>query len=172
VNFTVYLDQGPAGYDAGDPIAIAQSADFSLSASSPFNSGPVSYTGNNVSPQANFNLIVKLQVVSPFTKTIYGTLTNSCFALPVKLTSFTADRIAANVNLRWQTSTEVNSSGFAVERNTNGVWQDVGFVPTQDPGGNSSEILTYSYVDPNNVKGVSQYRIRQVDLDGSAKYSE
>jgi hypothetical protein len=66
---------------------------------------------------------------------------------------------------------EQNVNGFAIERNINGSWQEVAFVPTQAPGGNSVEILAYTYNDPNTVKGMTQYRIRQMDLDGRYKYS-
>jgi len=45
-------------------------------------------------------------------------------------------------------------------------------VPSQAPGGNSGDLLSYQFSDPNNVKGISQYRIRQVDFDDKSKYSE
>jgi hypothetical protein len=51
------------------------------------------------------------------------------------------------------------------------VWETVAFVFSAADGGNSSSLLSYSYNDINNVKGVSQYRIQQVDLDGKAAYS-
>ncbi len=39
-------------------------------------------------------------------------------------------------------------------------------------GGNSSSDLSYSFNDFNIARGVSQYRILQVDLDGRAKASD
>jgi len=100
------------------------------------------------------------------------TITNTCFPLPVSFTSFTATRAGSNVLLKWQTSTERNSAGFAIERNVSGVWQEVGYVPTQAPGGTSDDLLNYSFVDLNDVKGITQYRIRQMDNDSRSKYSE
>jgi hypothetical protein len=99
-------------------------------------------------------------------------LANGCLPLPVSFKSFTAVRSQSTVNLKWETFWEQNSSGFAVERNTNGTWQQVGFVASQAQGGNSADILTYQFSDPNNVKGISQYRIKQVDFDNKSKYSE
>ena len=94
------------------------------------------------------------------------------FPLPVTLSSFTATRSSSNVLVKWQTSSEKNSDGFAIERNINGVWTEVGFVPSQAVGGSSDGILNYSFVDANNLKGIAQYRIRQVDFDAKFTYSE
>jgi hypothetical protein len=76
------------------------------------------------------------------------------------------------VNLRWQTATEINNSGFGLYRLTKGEWEYVTFVPSQAMGGNSSDVLTYTFSDPNSYKGITQYRIKQVDIDGKAKFSE
>ena len=92
--------------------------------------------------------------------------------LPVTFSLFNATRNLSNVLLKWETSTEENNTGFAVERNITGAWEQITWVPTQAPGGNSNDLLIYSYTDLNNAKGVTQYRIRQVDLDGRSKYSE
>lgn len=92
--------------------------------------------------------------------------------LPVVFASFTARRSGAVVLLNWQTSSEQNNSGFAVERYTNGNWQEVGYVASQAQAGNSDAILNYNFTDPNKIKGISQYRVRQVDLDGRSKASD
>jgi hypothetical protein len=96
-----------------------------------------------------------------------------CAPLPVTFISFSATRIdRSNVSLRWETATEVNNSGFAIQRNTNGNWEYVTFIPTQAMGGNSTSPIVYTFTDRNNFDGVSQYRIKQVDIDGKAKYSD
>ncbi|MEO6613106.1 MAG: T9SS type A sorting domain-containing protein [Chitinophagaceae bacterium] len=95
--------------------------------------------------------------------------------LPVTFSSFTATRSTSsitNVLVRWSTATEVNNSGFAVERNINGTWEQVAFVPTQATNGNSTAGLDYQFIDNNNSKGITQYRIRQIDIDGKARNSE
>lgn len=91
--------------------------------------------------------------------------------LPVKFASFNADRSSSNVNLTWSTASEQNNSGFAVERNTNGSWVQIAWVPTQAANGNSDALLNYSYIDQNSIKGITQYRIRQVDFDAKSSYS-
>lgn len=98
---------------------------------------------------------------------------NSCIPLPVEFKSFTAIRNRNTVNLRWETAQEINNSGFAIERNVNGNWQQIGWVPSQALNGTSDVALVYTFADMSNTtRGVSQYRIRQVDLDSKSKYSD
>lgn len=92
--------------------------------------------------------------------------------LPVQFKSFTATRNSSKVMVKWETASEQNNSGFAVERNVNGLWSQIAFIPSQSATGNSEEILSYQYTDLNTLKGITQYRIRQVDLDSKSKYSE
>ncbi len=91
--------------------------------------------------------------------------------LPVEFNSFTAARSNSAVILKWETAMEKNNSGFAIERNVNGSWQQIGWLPTQALNGNSDALLTYTYMDNNNIKGISQYRIRQVDFDARSTFS-
>lgn len=95
------------------------------------------------------------------------------FPLPVNFKLFTATRNKNIVALKWTTASESNSLGFEIQRLIGGAsWQTVSFVYTQAPGGNSGSDITYSYSDLNATKGVTQYRIRQVDMDQKSKYSE
>jgi hypothetical protein len=50
-------------------------------------------------------------------------------------------------------------------------WQTIGFVPSKALNGNSTSALSYSLTDLNDTKGISQYRLRQVDIDGKKAYS-
>jgi photosystem II stability/assembly factor-like uncharacterized protein len=89
--------------------------------------------------------------------------------VPVELTSFTADVSGNNVTLHWSTATETNNSGFSIERKgTDGNWQTMGFINGR---GNSTITNSYSYTDPNVAYGKYTYRLKQVDYDGSYKYS-
>jgi Secretion system C-terminal sorting domain len=94
--------------------------------------------------------------------------------LPVKLVYFNAARSGANVNLTWQTSIEENSKGFDVQRFTGGVggWQTIAFVPSQAVNGRSNSPLNYQFTDFNNTtKGITQYRLKQLDNDNRSSYS-
>lgn len=88
--------------------------------------------------------------------------------IPVELTSFTASINGNEVVLKWVTATETNNYGFEVERSQiEGSWQNIGFVAGS---GTSTEIRTYSFVDPELTPGIYYYRIRQIDINGSFTY--
>jgi len=92
--------------------------------------------------------------------------------LPVELTSFTASYKNQSVILSWKTETEVNNYGFTVERRiSEGNWNNIGFV---EGSGNSNSHKEYSYSDSDVFTGGSkfQYRLKQVDNDGTFEYSD
>ncbi|HET9278492.1 MAG TPA: T9SS type A sorting domain-containing protein, partial [Flavitalea sp.] len=102
-----------------------------------------------------------------------GGVTEELQVLPVKFTYFNASRSGQNVNLTWQTTTEQNNTGFELQRFTGGAggWQDIGFVSTKAVNGNSSSPLNYQFTDINTTKGITQYRLKQVDKDNRSTYS-
>ena len=100
--------------------------------------------------------------------------------LPVELVSFSASSSGDKVNLKWSTATELNNYGFEVQRlknysserlqNTNLNWVNIGFVAGS---GNSSSSQYYSFIDANITGGSKfTYRLKQMDDDGSYKYSD
>jgi len=89
-------------------------------------------------------------------------------ALPVELTSFTAQTTSEGVRLSWTTASELNNSGFEVQRSTNQTnWATLGFVRG---AGTTTEAQSYSFVDAS-ASGRVFYRLKQVDFDGQFKYS-
>ena len=97
-----------------------------------------------------------------------------CAALPVNLKSFNAERSnKIIVNLKWETAQEDNSKGFDVQRKLpNAGWETIGFVETKAINGVSNSPLTYEFNDLNDSKGITQYRLRQLDRDGKQAYSQ
>jgi hypothetical protein len=91
---------------------------------------------------------------------------------PVTFKAFNASRKSSAVSLSWTTASEQNNKGFTVQRNVRGTWEDVSFIPSASNGGNSSTDLTYTFTDANNEKGISQYRVQQIDYDGKFSYSD
>jgi hypothetical protein len=93
----------------------------------------------------------------------------STSTLPIELLEFTAVPDGKNVITQWVTATETNNDYFLVERSINGeAFETVGRV---DGAGNSTQLLTYKFVDENAVAGTSYYRLRQVDFNGSFSIS-
>lgn len=101
-----------------------------------------------------------------------GGICGAVLVLPVSFKSFSATRKNSNVELSWETGSEQNNTGFAVERNSNGNWQQIAFVASKALGGTSDVSLSYVYSDVNITKSVTQYRLRQVDFEGKSKFSE
>jgi len=99
-------------------------------------------------------------------------LTGQPAALPVSMKAFTATRSKQTVGIKFETLSESNNKGFYVQRNTNGTWENIAFIFSKADNGNSGTPISYEYNDMNPIKGVSQYRLQQVDIDLRFRYSE
>lgn len=92
--------------------------------------------------------------------------------LPVELTTFTVSPVNDDAYLNWNTSSELNSDYFAVERSLDGnVFSQVGIV---DAAGFSVMPNDYAFIDPGVRElnaGKIYYRLRMVHSDGSFEYS-
>jgi hypothetical protein len=98
--------------------------------------------------------------------------------VPVELISFSANVEMNNVSLNWVTSTETNNRGFEIQKRapslsppkgeTLGNWEKIGFVEGK---GTTTERQTYSFTDENLSAGKYQYRLKQIDFDGTFEYS-
>lgn len=91
-------------------------------------------------------------------------------ALPVEMSSFNSQVSGRNVALNWITTSEINNSGFQIERKASDeTWKSISFVNGHN---NSNEPLSYSYIDRNLQSGVYNYRIKQIDNNGNYRYYE
>jgi hypothetical protein len=95
---------------------------------------------------------------------------NSNNPLPIELLTFEALPNENRVNLSWTTASEINSDYYVIERSKDmSYWTNI---TTQAGAGNSSILLKYSDVDLRPLSGISYYRLKQVDVDGTYIYSE
>lgn len=90
-------------------------------------------------------------------------------ALPIELVSFKAEMINYVVHLTWSTATEVNNHFFTIEKSQDGKLFE--FVTRLEGAGNSSIVKDYSAKDTAPMEGVSYYRLKQTDFDGTFTYS-
>ncbi len=98
-----------------------------------------------------------------------GTFTGDDSALPVELTAFTAARDGEGVRLAWTTASETDNAGFGVEHAGPGAdFREVAFVPGM---GTTAEASSYGTVVPAAAIGRHRFRLRQVDVDGTATVS-
>jgi hypothetical protein len=88
--------------------------------------------------------------------------------LALDLLNFTAQRQGQSVNLQWQTTNEINTNQFIVQRGSdNTSFTTIGTVPAK----NLQSINTYSYTDANPLTGDNFYRLKMQDLSGNYSYS-
>ena len=89
--------------------------------------------------------------------------------LPVELLAFDAVPLGDEVRCTWVTASELNSDHFTVERSIDGVlFTDIGVM---DAAGFSQQTLDYGFVDAAPLSGLSYYRLRQTDFDGTEAWS-
>lgn len=90
--------------------------------------------------------------------------------IPVEFNTFSASVLNSSVSLQWSTATETNNKGFEVERQLstiNAEWLIVGFV---EGSSTSTEEKNYIFIDDNVSPGSYNYRLKQIDFDGSFNY--
>lgn len=88
--------------------------------------------------------------------------------LPVELLDFSARLIKGKVYLNWSTATEINNHFFTVQRSTDGV--EFSQLEKVDGAGNSIERKFYQAIDDQPYKGISYYRLKQTDFDGTSTF--
>jgi len=91
--------------------------------------------------------------------------------VPVELADFCAGLDGRRVVLSWNTASESNNLGFSVERRTvqDPYWHEIAFVPG---AGTTQQPQRYRHVDSPEAAGDYDYRLRQIDADGSSWSSE
>lgn len=89
-------------------------------------------------------------------------------SLASDLLSFTAQANNCSTTLNWETTHEVNSKSFIVERNTGAKWSAITTVPAS---GSSNVRKSYTFMDASGAQGKALYRLRMVDVSGLSKYS-
>ena len=95
--------------------------------------------------------------------------------LPVELSSLTSTIKGRNVQLNWETKTEVAFNKFDIDRasvNANDAsvtWASVGSVHAS---GTSNTPGKYSFIEKDLQTGKYQYRLKMIDNDGSYKFSD
>jgi len=153
-SYTNSLTNGPNASNV-----IGQS-DFTSDLSSPITASSLNYpvsifienAANNIWIPDTYNHRVLRYFVAP---------------LPVELVSFSANIKSNKVELLWSTATELNNAGFAIEKKTNDTWNQIGYVKGN---GTTTAQHNYSFFD-NASAGKYQYRLKQIDQDGSYEYS-
>lgn len=100
---------------------------------------------------------------------VFG-VAQSTAPLPVEFISFTGVALEEKNQLSWTTATETNNQFFYIERSDDGV--NFSTIGRKDGAGTSSMVHHYAFDDFSPIEGTNYYRLRQVDYNGAAMYSD
>lgn len=90
--------------------------------------------------------------------------------IPVEFVTFSASIHQDAVTLNWSTATETNNRGFEIQRKSgNSDFTTIGFL---EGAGTTTEVHNYSFTDNSVAKGSYEYRLKQVDFNGSFSFSD
>ncbi|WP_460970271.1 Ig-like domain-containing protein, partial [Pontibacter aydingkolensis] len=97
-------------------------------------------------------------------------ITEEAAPLPVELVYFTASVTTNGALLKWLTASETDNDRFEIERSRDGkAFTKIG---TVNGNGTSNRSIKYAFTDVQPLADVSYYRLKQVDYDGTSKYSK
>ncbi len=139
------------------------------------NVGPTLIAGNFTTPASgsqNTQIEIKFVGNSFNNDNIYWDNLTLGYIVPVEMSSFSAEAEKNEVHLKWTTATETNNQGFEILRSAQNDklgWKNVGYVAGF---GTTAEPKSYSFIDSKLEAGNYTYRLKQIDFDGTATYSE
>ncbi len=97
------------------------------------------------------------------------TVSSSTFTFPVELTKFNVVKENSKNIISWSTASEKNNSHFNVQRSKDASrWENISKVSGSN---NSISNINYDYTDIQPLKGISYYRLEQVDFNSKTTFS-
>ena len=107
----------------------------------------------------------------PAGKTTSGEGATICdVTIPVEMVSFDAETNGRVVFLRWITAQEINTSFYVVQKSRD--VKDWTTIARTNGKGTYSKTSVYDIIDPFPEKGITYYRIKEVDFDGKETFSK
>lgn len=88
--------------------------------------------------------------------------------LPVTLLWFDAKKLPHGVRLAWQTGSESNNDFFTIEKSSDG-WFFTEVAEIAGSGTTNAK-SSYEWTDHSPLSGLTYYRLRQTDYDGTTEY--
>jgi len=90
--------------------------------------------------------------------------------LPIGLSDFKAELISSTVRLTWETQSERDNDYFSIQHSMDGQeFQEIG---TEKGAGSSLVPIKYNHLHINPSSGLNYYRLKQVDFNGKAEFSD
>jgi hypothetical protein len=116
---------------------------------------------------ATANYVTKNNIDQLYRFTLASSVSNP---LPVQLIAFNAQLSGGQSLIKWATSHELNNHHFELEKSADG--SSFSLLGSIVAVGNSNIASNYSYTDANPFAGITYYRLKQVNADGSYTYSK
>ncbi len=122
------------------------------------------FSGGNISTSGGGVQTVVVTNQTTFTRV------EATSVLPIELIYFKALLLDnENVELLWQTASEINNQGFEIEHSIDKrTWKVISFVVGE---GTTFDKQSYSFLHENPTTGINYYRLKQMDYDGAFEYS-
>lgn len=124
----------------------------------------------NVSSQGSdpYVAVIKLSGMSKGQEYLFGVSSGNA-ALPVEFSFTRVEAVNEEVHISWGTSSEENNDFFVVQRSAEG--QSWNSLKKIQGAGTTLKAQEYNFTDSAPLSGLSFYRIKQVDFDGTTDYS-
>ncbi|HTI94145.1 MAG TPA: T9SS type A sorting domain-containing protein [Puia sp.] len=165
VTFNVGNVSGGAWYALLDNTGASYATSVFKTTASSFN-----LTTNTFNTAGTYNLKLTANNLSGCSLSFQSASIVVGSTLPLSLTNFDATAQGTAALLQWATATEQNVSHFEIQRGIDGtVFTPIGNVATT---GNTDLPKNYRFTDPSPGTGIVYYRLKMIDLDGSATYSK
>ncbi|MCB0648027.1 MAG: hypothetical protein KDC49_15265 [Saprospiraceae bacterium] len=132
--------------------------------------GMTSETGAFTIPDSSINGDTAVLVNASFPEVQIKVINYCAQALPVEFESFDLSLVNEGVLLKWSTASERNNSHFEAQKSKDGLnFTSFAVVSPKDAYDRSEQYLA---LDATPHEGHNYYRIKQVDLDGTASYTD
>ena len=92
---------------------------------------------------------------------------NCSVILNGNFTQFKGQLIQKNAYLTWSASAEENLRMYEIEKSTDGI----NFEKISSLNAKNTTEASYNFTDPNNINGITYYRLKMTDMNGVYKYS-
>lgn len=118
--------------------------------------------------QKILSIIIIMFITMPtFTKAqaFVDAVVDSVIVMPLKLSSFTANRLEKSAQLKWVVESEKNGSHFAIQKSYDGkIFETIATVKI-------ASTSSYTYTDNNIAEKTLYYRLEAVDIDGKSNFT-
>ncbi|MBL7937546.1 MAG: T9SS type A sorting domain-containing protein [Bacteroidia bacterium] len=131
---------------------------------------PTSQIYDNWGARPQTAIVITVNGACPANGSLPTGTTALCQVLSAGLVNFSATANDDKVTFDWITSSEINTNEFIIERSSDG--ESFEPITNVKAAGNSSRNLKYNAVDVTPLLGLSYYRLKQIDNDGSYVYTD